>query len=172
MKDFEKYITENTEKFDYAEPSDGHFSKFKDKLDLKKPRISLIRNDFFRIAASFIILFGISISLYFTLNNSKSENNISAPNYSESEQYYLSVIDLKIEEIRDLIPANRNSKDQKEVSEDIDEVEKSFFQVNDQTDINTDSEYTYSISILCLQQKIEVLDNILTHLKNANSIIN
>jgi len=172
MRDFEKYISENTEMFDSFEPSVGHFSKFKKRIGLSSTLNSWIHDGYFRAAASVVILFGIGFSMYVLNNKTVDRSMFVTQEYAETEQYYMSVIDIKINEIRDLIPSAADIEEVKEVSKDINEVEKSF--TKEITDIGQgpNNEYVYSTMILAMQQKIEVLDNILTHLKNANTIIN
>jgi len=172
MRDFEKYISENTEMFDSFEPSVGHFSKFKKRIGLSSTLNSWIHDGYFRAAASVVILFGIGFSMSVLNNKTVDRSMFVTQEYAETEQYYMSVIDIKINEIRDLIPSAADIEEVKEVSKDINEVEKSF--TKEITDIGQgpNNEYVYSTMILAMQQKVEVLDNILTHLKNANTIIN
>ena len=68
MSMLEEKIKKNRDLFDGAEPSEGHFDKFQEKLDaihdvVHMPKPWYMRKSF-RVAAVIIILMGLSLSYY------------------------------------------------------------------------------------------------------------
>ncbi|MGA2824442.1 MAG: hypothetical protein ABSE72_13075 [Bacteroidales bacterium] len=76
MDKLEKFITENRESFDDAEPLAGHFSRFEEKLDQQKDHsgIAIDKNFFLKIAAGLLILLTVSVYIFDFAANRISKN--------------------------------------------------------------------------------------------------
>jgi hypothetical protein len=66
MDKLEKFITENLESFDDAEPLAGHFSRFEEKLDQQQAHsgVAFGKNFFLKIAAGLLILMTVSVYIF------------------------------------------------------------------------------------------------------------
>ena len=66
MDNLEKFITENRELFDDAEPQSGHFSRFEEKLDQQQPHPEAAFDRYFllKIAAGLLILLTVSVYIF------------------------------------------------------------------------------------------------------------
>jgi len=70
MDKLEKFIVENRESFDDAEPMEGHFSRFGEKLNQETipERFASNRMFFLKIAAGILLLLGVSVFIFDFLN--------------------------------------------------------------------------------------------------------
>jgi len=66
MDKLEKFITENLESFDDAEPLAGHFSRFEEKLDQQQAHsgVAIDKNFLLKIAAGLLILLTVSVYIF------------------------------------------------------------------------------------------------------------
>jgi len=66
MDKLEKFITDNRESFDDAEPMEGHFSRFEEKLDQQNRNNGLTfdKSFFLKIAAGLLILMTVSVYIF------------------------------------------------------------------------------------------------------------
>jgi len=66
MDKLEKFIMENRELFDDAEPPEGHFDRFEEKLDQQLAQPGIVFDKYFllKIAAGLLILFTVSVYIF------------------------------------------------------------------------------------------------------------
>lgn len=83
MDKLEKFITENRESFDDAEPLAGHFSRFEEKLDQQNAHsgIAINKNLLLKIAAIVLILLTVSVYIFDFAAN-RISGNLSRENRS------------------------------------------------------------------------------------------
>ena len=76
MDKLEKFITENREAFDDAEPLAGHFGRFEEKLDQLQVRSGFTVDKYFllKIAAGLLILLTVSVYIFDFAANRFSKN--------------------------------------------------------------------------------------------------
>ena len=76
MDNLEKFITENRDSFDDAEPLAGHFSRFEEKLEQQQGHAGFIidRNFLLKIAAGLLILLTVSVYIFDFAANRISKN--------------------------------------------------------------------------------------------------
>lgn len=104
--DIEDFVKNNKSLFDTEEPLDGHFERFKSKLEnQKKPKRFLYNS--LKYAA--VILFFISTFMiyktYFKANNAEitAENNVDAKDdFNDIKSFYNSQLDEKLKELNSL----------------------------------------------------------------------
>lgn len=171
MKDLERIIKENRESFDYHEPDVGHLEMFSKKLN-RQWRVNIFKSrKLMQLAAAITLVIGLGSVLYVTdigKNGDELMNSAYASEYFEAERYYKSLIDDKIVEINKLASSDMHDENEiiKELTkEDVPE------QLSDEFRQNPEDERVHSAMIIHFQQRIEILDNILDHLKRADKII-
>ncbi len=171
MKDLERIIQENRESFDYHEPDVGHLEMFNKKLNRQR-RLNFFKSrKLMQLAAAITLVVGLGSVLYVTdidKNGDELINSVYASEYFEAERYYKSLIDDKIVEINKLVSSDMH--DEKEIikeltREDVPE------QLSEEFRRNPEDERVHSAMMIHFQQRIEILDNILDHLKRADKII-
>lgn len=66
MDNLEKFLIENRELFDDAEPQAGHFCRFEEKLERQQPSSGVAVNKYFllKIAAGLLILLTVSVYIF------------------------------------------------------------------------------------------------------------
>jgi hypothetical protein len=75
MDKLEKFISENRESFDDAEPLAGHFSRFEEKLYRQKAQSGIFDKNFLlKIAAGLLILLTVSVYIFDFAANRISKN--------------------------------------------------------------------------------------------------
>jgi hypothetical protein len=76
MDKLEKFITDNRELFDDAEPLAGHFSRFEEKLDQQRAHsgFAIDKNFLLKIAAGLLILLTVSVYIFDFAANRISKN--------------------------------------------------------------------------------------------------
>ena len=118
MDKLEKFITDNREQFDDAEPLTGHFSRFEEMLDQSdQQRMGIGRNFFLKIAAGLLILLTTSVFIFdFTANKiSKSFSStgkaVSVPTeMQEAINYYDNAANTKLGQINRLACCGQDTR--------------------------------------------------------------
>jgi hypothetical protein len=97
MDKLEKFITENHEAFNDAEPLAGHFSRFEEKLNkqIPAPAMRFERSMFLKIAAGLLILMTVTVFVFdaakrHSLREGFGSDNSAAlsPEMKDAIQYY------------------------------------------------------------------------------------
>lgn len=83
MDNLEKFIIDNRESFDDAEPLSGHFSRFEEKLDRQNAQSGVYfdRNFLLKIAAGLLVLLTVSVFI-FDFGANKLSKSLTATNRS------------------------------------------------------------------------------------------
>lgn len=158
------------ETFNVAEPSEGHFERFREKLgppDAVKPHgISY----YLKVAA---IIVGVSVSsilIYEILrpdNVSKSYTFGSlSEEFRDAEDYYMKTIQAKYSELEELQFEDPAQK--KLILEELEEMDQLYNQLIKDFNSDPDNERVVNAMIRHYQMKIEILNNILIQLEEIN----
>lgn len=175
MESLEKYIRSNRDSFDEKEPSDGHFDRFLQKIETRKPARKV---NLFMVAAaaaiSGIILTGTLGLLVNGSSNSifsKSELTLSviSPELEEVENYYLSQINSKNNLINSL---KKNSSPEVEsvVNKAIIDMDLGYNLLKKDLTMNPKQQRVVSAMIQQYQVRVDMLDQILKTLQNVHQI--
>lgn len=173
MNNLDKTITENRDHFDHFEPPEGHYEKFRTRLDGlhmdNKPGISY----FIKVAAVLVLVSVTSIIIYKQINRLYFQpdrftlSDISTE-YKEVEQYFISSINHKYSEIEQL---NIQDPEQKEILlKEIDEMDNLFKSMQQDLKANPNDERIIHAMINHYQMKLEVMNQIVTQLIEIQQI--
>ncbi len=111
MDNLEKFITENREFFDDAEPQAGHFSRFEEKMEQQQPHSEVAVDKYFllKIAAGLLILLTVSVYIFdFAAHNiskslsGKTNTTIVPAEIQDAINYYNDAASTKLGQINKL----------------------------------------------------------------------
>jgi hypothetical protein len=174
MERLKKYIRKNRDSFDEREPLEGHFDRFRQKLETRKPARKV---NLFMVAAaaaiSGIILTGTLGILYnnSSLNRFNSQEqslSVISPELKEVENYYLSQISTKYDQIVSL-KKNATPEIASEVNKAIVDLDLGYTLLKKDLSRSPKQERIVSAMIQQYQVRVDMLDQILKTLKNLNN---
>jgi hypothetical protein len=173
MDQLEKIFKENRDQFDHAEPEAGHFNRFREKIDNKRPRG---RKFFTYLKAASIALLVVLSSLWMydnLVSRTDSRDGISlgeiSPEYRDAEIYYTRMVESKYDEIDNYrFPEDTIQKEilRKELS-DMDVMYKN---LQKELQNNPKDERLIHAMIEHYELKIDVMNQILDQLKQIKDL--
>ena len=174
MKDIEKLIRENKGSFGSYEPSDGHFERFTAKLEastyVAPARVSL--TPYLLKAAVVAILVTISSLWVWDKVVSPDANRMTlsevSPEYQQVERYYVQQVSLIENEIT-TIDIVSNEDQNKILMDELDEMDDMYTELQKDLNTNPNDERVVNAMINHYQRKIEVMNYILSQLKEVTS---
>lgn len=173
MSDIEKKIRDNLAYFDENEPGEGHRDRFirKMSVDKKKKRfnISLIS----KVAASLILIVGISVVLVNQIKIAKSNNlyvtQIKLPDdILEMQSYYDQMSQAKLQSI-DSVARNKDEADRlkKIAQKKMDNLDAGLAMIEKEYMKNPECDRLKEALVNNSKKKVEVIDNIVEQAGNA-----
>jgi hypothetical protein len=177
MKSLEKYIRSNIDSFDEKEPIEGHFDRFRQKMENRKPNRKV---NLFMVAAAAavagIILTG-TLGLLFNSSSLRNYNtreltlSVISPELKEVEDYYQSQINTRYNQINAL---NKNSSPElkSEVIKAISDMDLGYYLLKKDLTQNPKQERVVNAMIQQYQVRVDMLDQILRTLEKVNNIRN
>lgn len=175
METLKKYIRKNRDSFDEKEPLEGHFDRFKQRLEARKPAKKV---NLFMVAAAAavagLILTGTLGILYnnSSLNRSNSNNlslGVISPELKEVEDYYQSQINAKYNQIKSLKESSA-PEIESEVNKTINDMDLGYYLLKKDLSNSPKQERIISAMIQQYQVRIDMLDQILKTLQNFSQI--
>jgi hypothetical protein len=175
MESLEKYIRSNIDSFDGKEPMEGHFDRFRQKMENRKPTRKV--NLFLVAAAAAVAGIILTGTLGLLFNNSSIKNfnapeltlSIISPELKEVEDYYQSQIKTRYDQINALY--KNSSPDLKsEVNKAISDMDLGYYLLKKDLTQNPKQERVISAMIQQYQVRVDMLDQILKTLEKVNSI--
>ncbi|MHC1704534.1 MAG: hypothetical protein AB9846_11550 [Tenuifilaceae bacterium] len=175
MENLEKFIRANRNSFDEKEPSEGHFERFRQKLEAQKPARKV---NLFMVAAAAafagIVLTGTLGILYNNsainkLNKSELSLSVLSPELKEVEDYYLGEINEKYNEISNL-SKNSSPEVETEVNKVINDMNLGYYLLRKELTNNPKQERVVNALIEQYQVRIEMLDQIMLTLQKAKQL--
>jgi hypothetical protein len=182
MKDIEKIIRENVDFFNNDEPFDGHFERFSAKLKSRQfiapKRVSITPH----LLKAAVVTVLVALSSLWTwehvLSPDARRTSLSevSTDYAEVENYYVKQVNLMEDEIQG-IWLNGQADDNKVLIEELDQMDKTYEELQKDLHANPNDERIINAMIEHYQKKIEVMNFILSQLKqiqnqNENQINN
>ncbi len=172
MKNLEKIISQNRDAFDDAEPSAGHFARFREKIEsTERMRLSVLNRKIQRYAAAVVLVIAISGALlagiYIKNSTSGAYSGISSE-LNETENYYQDQINQNIQIIKKLnIKGDGATK--KSILNEISDMNNSIKQLKkDLVKYQYDERVEHAI-ITQYQMELELTDQIITQTKKWSS---
>jgi len=175
MESLEKYIRSNIDSFDVKEPMEGHFDRFRQKLETYRPARKV---NLFMVAAAAAVAGIILTGTLGLLFNSSSLKNINAkeltlsvisPELREVENYYQSQINSKYNLINTL---NKDSSPEvkSEVDKAINDMNLGYYLLKKDLTSYPKQERIVNAIIQQYQVRIDMLDQILKTLEKVKNI--
>lgn len=172
MDRLEKTIKENRDVLDHAEPSAGHFDRFKSKLEDKRPRN---RNWVTYLKAASIALL-VTLSTLWVYENMVKRPTASkgislgevSPEYREVEIYYTKMVESKYDEI-DHFVFPEDSVQKKILKKELSEMDRIYRNLQEELQDNPSNERLIHAMIDHYELKIDVMNQILEQLKQLNN---
>ncbi|MBN1950100.1 MAG: hypothetical protein JW801_02800 [Bacteroidales bacterium] len=145
------------------EMPEGHLERFERKLDMElyPKRISAYLK-YFAVAATLILLLGVSLLVYFSLQDfdgSRQKYSPQQPEMLEAELYYQSEIDARLEIL------SANPIVEKELIAELGTPDNALFQIKEDLYQNPDDSRLIHAVMESYQSRIEVLDRIIEQIE-------
>jgi hypothetical protein len=176
MERLKKYIRKNRDSFDEKEPLEGHFDRFRYKLETRKPARKV---NLFMVAAAAAIAGLILTGTLGILYNNSSLNrfnfkelslSVISPELKEVENYYLGQINTRYDQIKSL-KKNVSPEVESEVNKAIVDMDLGYYLLKKDLSKSPKQERIVSAMIQQYQIRVEMLDQILKSLQNINQVI-
>lgn len=173
MSNIEDVIRKNRSFFDEAEPSEGHFERFKGKLEARFSARKKINIGPYLLRAAVVTLLVTLSSLYtweHFIRPDRSKMTLSqvSPQYREVETFYVQQVNMLQGEILDI--AAITGDDQKKIlDEELKNMDASFRELQKELRANPNDERIINAMIEHYQTKVEVMSFILSQLKQVKS---
>ncbi len=172
MSNLEKYIKNNTQSFQ-VEPQEGHFDRFKTKMEKQAFTGKRIRffSQTLKVASIVVLMVISSLWTYEKLTNKNISEGISlsdvSPEYREVEQFYARKVNLTYKQMN---KTNLFSNEEQKILVMYELAEMDSIYNNLKTDLKTnpDDERIISAMIEHYQLKLEIMNNILGQLYEIN----
>lgn len=145
----EKFIMDNRSGFDNSEPSDKLWTKIDQKLDRKKPGMSMV----WKVAA---VLFLVS-TIVLLVDRNYSDNNVGptlSQEFVEAEDYYISMINQR----RQLIKEQLTPEQEEAFLSEINDLDAMYLELKETYRTNASSERVVDAMINNLQLRLEILN--------------
>ncbi len=174
MDPLEKKIRENRELFDFAEPSEGHFERFSNKLERLHHKNKGVPWRTYLKAASIAILVVLStLWMYdYLMGRLNAQQTISlgdlSPEYREVEVYYTSMFNAKYNEI-DQCTFPEDTLQKKILIRELSDMDSIFVNLQNEIQLNPTDERIINAMIEHYERKLEVMNQILDQLKQLNN---
>jgi hypothetical protein len=175
MENLEKKITANRVRFDDAEPEDGHFDRFRQKLNrISSPRKFTVPY-YVRVAVVLLLVSVSSILVYELISSVRFHNRYSfgnlSPEYREVEDYYLHVIKVKYDHLQNL---DINDHKQKQmILKELKEMDELYLNLSKELKNDPHNEMIINAMIKHYQIKLDIINDITDQLELLkNSAVN
>ena len=175
MSVLEEKIRKNKELFDAAEPPEGHFERFREKLDIIegeeiKPIRLWYRGKALKIAALFIALMSVSLVLFLVYSGDSGKHiaaNALPEELQEVKSYYNDLADRKMDQINQCAMEAENPEAIITMAKDeIDALDNNTISLEGDLQQNGENERVKNALIVNYKTKSDLLDNILKRLCN------
>jgi len=172
MKELENLIIENRAELDSQEPRDGHFERFRQKLSGKTAYREIHLLDYLKIAAVVLLASLFSFFLYsqiepYLFDNDKYSLSDVSNEYREAEEYYVSLIKARYNDLEQVETAEPDQKDL--LFKELSEMDFLMNQLQQDLKTNPTDERIINTMISHYQKKLEIMNQILTQLESINN---
>ncbi|MFN2379743.1 MAG: hypothetical protein ABR519_05960 [Bacteroidales bacterium] len=174
MKTIDEYIRENRDHFDGTEPPAGHFKRFQARLEAQAvilPQRVRVLPYLLRAAAVAIL---VTLSSLWTwehvLSPGAGKMTLSdvSPEYRQVETYYVQQVNLMEEEIME-IPMGNDPVQKEMLIEELKNMDAAYSELQTDLNANPQDERVINAMIEHYQRKVEVMNYILSQLKQVSN---
>jgi hypothetical protein len=175
MENLENKIMRNRTAFDNAEPGDGHYDRFIQKLGHISQSRKYSIPYYIKVAVVLLLVSISSILVYETVINPRFERNIYSfgklsPEYREVEDYFIRTINVKYNNLQNLDLEDEIQKDM--ILKELNEMDKIYQSLSKELENDPNNERLINAMIQHYQLKLEILTDLTNQLeiiKNAIS---
>ena len=195
MDELKRFIEQNRSQFDNCEPADGHFDRFLSRLEAENLSISRRRNYRYllKIAAVVVVSVGLGLTVandwvgrstkLITNEVANAEPDAAIklvertsryvmskpePEYTETQKYYITLVDNRLDEIR--TAENVDEKQKAELLKAMSEMDELFINLQKELKANPDNAVLIDAMINHYQTKIDVLNKIISNLNSIKQL--
>lgn len=174
MDNFEKHIRENKALFDEHKADKAKlWANIAEELEDSKPKVvPLWRFPIIRVAASIVLLFGITTIIGVSLMNKtdyNTQNNIVSQELLDIDMHYKSLVSYQVQLVKD--HPKLSDRDKEEFLLFMDELDTEYEFLKLEMKKNLDNELVLEAIIANYKKRIELIENLL-HQINDSKIIN
>lgn len=172
MNRLEQYIKSNRDAFE-MEPPDGHFNRFKKKLENKvRGKKIFMFPQVLKIASVIVLIIMSSLWTYEKIFLNKNSEGLSlsdiSPEYKEVEQFFVYEVNLKYKQINKT-KLFSDSTQKLIVIQELSEMDSIYNCMKKDLKTNPDDERVINAMIEHYQLKLEIMNNILEQLQQINN---
>ena len=161
MSSIEDIIKNNRSSFFDEDPPSGHMERFHNKLSGNRWLSTLMK-----IAATVILLLSIALALYYQdVDNKLTLESISAE-LAETENYYQSVINKKLNQLEKIL----NDEQYQTVQLELQAMDKNYLYLQEDLKLNPNDQRIIHAMINNFQLKIELLQQVMDQVKINKNI--
>ncbi len=164
MKELEEFITKNRAAFDSEAPSLDLWDKIDAQLPKQPSRIRPLIWTVTKIAALFVLIFGLGIFTGSFLEKEKSKTALleNSPEYQEIELFYSQQVNQKVKELKSF-------KKGKDISKELAELELAFEEWKTELGEDATDEEVFAIMVRNFRLKLEILEQLQKQLEEDAS---
>lgn len=168
MENLEQKIKENQLRFDDAEPGEGHFERFMQKLSRSRPARKFAVSYYFKVAAVLLLVSVSSILFYEMVISPRFEKNRYSfgklsPEYREVEDYFIHTIKVKYDQLQNLDIKDNIQKDM--IMEELGEMDKIYLSLSKELQNDPNNERLINAMIQHYQLKLNIINEITKQLE-------
>ncbi|MUH38129.1 hypothetical protein D9O36_19940 [Zobellia amurskyensis] len=168
MDNFEKHIRENRAAFDDHKADRAKlWANIEAKLDPPKPKVvPLWKSPVFRVAATVLIILGISSLIGITfLGSSANDNTFVSKELQDIDMHYQDLVSYQVQ----LVQKNENlsDADKAEFLSFMDDLDKEYDQLKLEMQNNLDNELVLEAIVSNYRKRIELIENLLRQLNES-----
>lgn len=175
MKNIEDIIRSNRQAFDDKEPSEGHFERFRGKLEQQNRKSVQFSWRFVMKAAVvgiLVVLSGLWLydNIYDTSARDPYTNQEISPEIKEAQMYYSSLVEQKYQKIKSF--DFKDEKQKKMLLQELRQMNETHESIREDLKSNPDDPRVINALIRHYQMKLNVMNQILNQLHNINQTNN
>ncbi|WP_400073220.1 hypothetical protein [Zobellia russellii] len=168
MDNFEKHIRENRAAFDDHKADRAKlWANIEAKLDPPKPKVvPLWKSPVFRVAATVLIILGISSLIGITfLGSSANDNTFVSNELQDIDMHYQDLVSYQVQLVRK--NENLSDADKTEFLSFMDDLDKEYDQLKLEMQNNLDNELVLEAIVSNYRKRIELIENLLRQLNES-----
>jgi len=177
MESLKKFIRVNRDSFDEKEPMEGHFDRFRQRMENRKParKVNLYMVAAAAAVAGLIVTGTLGLLINGTSVKNLNQNELSlsviSPELKEVEDYYTSQINTRYNQIKSL-KKNSTPEVESEINKAISDMDLGYYLLKKDLTKNPKQERVVTAMIQQYQVRVDMLDQILMTLKSFSQIRN
>jgi hypothetical protein len=174
MKNIDEIISSNRDFFEDQEPSEGHFERFKRKLEMRFYASSVKRSIVPYLLKAAVVTLLVTLSSLWTWDhfirpdNSRMTLGDVSPQYREVENYYIHQVNLMESEIGS-ITLSGDSEQKEMLNTELRSMDSVYVQLQKELKANPDDERIITAMIEHYQTKLDVMTFIVNQLKTIRN---